>query len=67
MFFRHHHPDQSTKKPDPFEDEAEGVAGGGEDGIDGVAMFVGEAVRVHSVAVLEVPDDLSLPETQSGR
>ena len=45
------------KKPDPFEDEAEVVAGGGEDGVDGVALFVSEVVSLHAVAVLEVSDD----------
>ena len=45
------------KKPDPFEDEAEVVAGGGEDGVDGIAVAVGEIVAVHAVTVLEVTDD----------
>jgi len=45
------------KKPDPFEDEAEVVAGSGEDGVDGIAVAVGEVIAVHTVTVLEVTDD----------
>ena len=33
------------------------VAGGGEDGVDGVALAVSEVVAVHTVLVLDVADD----------
>jgi len=45
------------KKPDPFWDEAEVVACGGEDGVDGIAVAVGEVIAVHAVSVLEMTDD----------
>jgi|GEM_PF-3217537 len=50
-------PDQRQKKPDPFDDKAEIVTGGGEDGIYGISLFVGEEVSVHTTPVFEVPDD----------
>ncbi len=50
-------PDLEAKKPDPLEDEAEVVANGGEDRVDGVALVVGEEVAPHTVAVLEMSDD----------
>ena len=48
---------QAQKKPQPVEEEAEVVSGGGEDGVDGVALGTGEVVAVHAVAVLDVADD----------
>lgn len=45
------------KKPQPFEDKAEVIAGGGEDGVDGVGFGPCEIVAVHAMAVLEVADD----------
>ena len=36
--------------PDPFEDQFEVVTDGSKDGIDGVALGVGEVVFVHPVA-----------------
>lgn len=45
------------KKPQPPEQEAEVVAGGGEDGIDGIALAVPEIVPAHAVLGLHVTDD----------
>ena len=43
--------------PQPGEQEAEVVAGGGEDGVDGVAGGMGEMVAAHAVLGLEMADD----------
>jgi len=53
----HRYREQGQKKPDPFEDEAEVVTGGGEDGVDSVALGMGEAIAVHAVVIFEMPDD----------
>jgi hypothetical protein len=45
------------KSLDPFEDEAEIVSGGCQDGVGGVAVAVSEVVPVHSVLVLDMADD----------
>ena len=45
------------KYPNPLEDEAEVVSGGGQDGVDGITLDVGEVIAVHSVARLDVADD----------
>ena len=52
-----HHPDFEPKSLDPLENEAEIVADCCEDGVDGITLFVGEVVAVHSVFVFEVTDD----------
>lgn len=41
----------------PVEQEAEVVAHGGEDSIDGIAFAVGEIVAIHAMLVLDVADD----------
>jgi hypothetical protein len=46
-----------NKESQPFEQAAEVVAGGGEDGVDGVALGAGEIVSAHSVLGLGVSDD----------
>jgi len=40
---------------DPLEDKAEVVSNNCEDRIDGIALFVGEVIAVHSMAGFEVP------------
>ena len=49
--------DQAPQIPEPLEDEGEVVSGGGEDGVDCIALGVGEVVATHSVLVLDVADD----------
>ena len=49
--------DLGQQKPEPEDQEAEVVAGSGEDGVDGVAGLVGEVVSAHAVLGLEVSDD----------
>ncbi|OBQ84890.1 hypothetical protein A9K71_21275 [Mesorhizobium sp. WSM3873] len=41
----------------PPEQEGEVVAGGGQDGVEGVALLAGEVVAAHSVFALDVADD----------
>ena len=48
---------QAQEKPQPVEEEAEVVAGGSKDGVDGVAAAEGEIVAIHAVLVLDVADD----------
>ncbi len=50
-------PDFEPKSLDPFEDEAEVVSDGGQDRIDGIALFMGEVVAVHPVAGFKVAYD----------
>ena len=50
--------DQGTQKLcQPAQEEAEVVTGGGEDGIDAVALTALEMVAVHAVFGLEMADD----------
>lgn len=49
--------DCEQQKPEPFEQEAEVVAGRGENGIDGVAGAVGEIVSLHAMIGFEMSDD----------
>ena len=49
--------DQAQEKPQPVEEEAEVEVGGGQDGVDGVALRTGEIVAIHAMAVLDVADD----------
>jgi len=44
------------KLPEPPEQEREVVAGGGKDGVDGVAPLVGEMVAAHAVLYLDMAD-----------
>jgi hypothetical protein len=44
-------------KPQPCEEAAKVVAGGGEHGVDGVAAGMGEVISAHAVVLLEVADD----------
>ena len=46
-----------VKKPQPCEEAAKAVAGGGEHGVDGVAAGMGEVIAAHVVVLLEVADD----------
>jgi hypothetical protein len=46
-----------VKKPQPCEEAAKVVAGGGEHGVDGVAAGMGEVIAAHVVVLLEVADD----------
>jgi len=43
-------------KPQPGEEKAEVVACGGENGVDGVALLMGEDVSAHAALVLDVID-----------
>src|ERR1700739_4744506 len=51
--------DQETEqqKPQPAEEEAEGVAGCGETRVDGIALAVPEIVAAHAVLGFEMADD----------
>ena len=49
--------DDRQQKGQPFEQAAEVVAGGGEDGVCGVAVGAGEIVPAHAVLGLGVSDD----------
>jgi len=51
--------DLEPKKSDPLENQAEVVANGCEDRIDGVALFMGEVIAVHSMAGIEVTNHRS--------
>src|SRR5262249_58208625 len=46
-----------VKKPQPCEEAAKVVAGGGEHGVDGVAAGMGEVIAAHAVVFLEVAAD----------
>lgn len=43
--------------PEPVEQEREVLTGGGQNGIDGVALLPGEVVEVHMVFGLDMADD----------
>ena len=45
------------KSPDPLEDEAEVVSGGGEDWVNGITLGVSEVIAVHPVTRLDVTDN----------
>ena len=47
----------AQQKPEPADEAAEVVAGGGEDGVDGIAATVGEIVAAHAVLGFEMADD----------
>ena len=49
--------EEAQQNPEPLDEAAEVVAGGGEDGVVEVAIAVGEIVAAHSVLVLEMADD----------
>src|SRR5262249_48580165 len=49
--------DSEQQKPQPCEEAAEVIAGGGEHGIGGVAAGVGEVISAHAVVLLEMADD----------
>lgn len=49
--------DKPQKSLQPPEQEGEVVAGGGQDGIDGVALPAGEVVAAHPMLGLDVADD----------
>lgn len=48
--------EQPQKLPEPVEQQRDVVAGGGQDGVDGVALLAGEVVAVHPVFGLDVAD-----------
>ena len=48
---------QPQELPEPVQEEREVVSGGGQHGVDGVAVFAGEIVAVHAVLGLEMADD----------
>ena len=49
--------DLAQQKPEPADEAAEVVAGGGEDGVGGVAAGEPEIVAAHAVLGLEMADD----------
>src|SRR5258708_38796701 len=49
--------DYGHQESQPFEQAAEVVASGGEDGVSGVAMSSGEVVSAHAMLGLDVSDD----------
>src|SRR3546814_17052945 len=49
--------DIGAKKREPAEEQAEVVADGGEDGIDGIAGGMGEVIAIHPVVGFEMTDD----------
>jgi hypothetical protein len=49
--------DHGPQKCQPFDDAAEVVAGGGEDGVGGVALGPGEVVSAHAMLGLGVSDN----------
>jgi hypothetical protein len=51
------HDEDTPKGGEPFEQAAEVVAGGGEDGVGGVAVGSGEVVSAHAVLGLGVAND----------
>ena len=48
--------DQAQHIPQPFEEEREVAAGGGEDGVDGIAVGMGEVIAADAVLGLDVAD-----------
>jgi hypothetical protein len=48
--------DSEQQKPQPLDEAAEVVAGGGEHDIDGIAARVGEIVAAHAVVIFEMSD-----------
>jgi hypothetical protein len=51
------HQDLAPQKPEPSDEAAEVVAGGGEDGVGSVAPTVPEIVAAHTVLGFEMADD----------
>src|SRR5207249_5474265 len=49
--------DSEQQKPQPCEEAAKVVAGGGEHGVDGIAAGMGKVISAHAVVFLEVADD----------
>jgi hypothetical protein len=49
--------ESEQQKPQPPDQKAEVVAGGSEDGVDGVRLGVSEIVAAHAMLGLEMPDD----------
>jgi hypothetical protein len=49
--------DSEQQKPQPCEEAAKVVAGGGEHGVDGLAAGMGKVIAAHAVVFLEVADD----------
>src|SRR5688572_10928609 len=49
--------EQAQQRPEPSDEAAEVVAGGGEDGVGGVALAEPEIVAAHAVLGLEMADD----------
>ena len=45
------------QKPQPADEEAEVVSGGGEDGIDGITLAIAEIVAAHPMLGFEMADD----------
>ena len=48
---------KAPQNPEPLDEAAEVVTGGGKDGVVEVAMAVGEIIAAHSMLVLEMADD----------
>jgi hypothetical protein len=48
--------DPKQQKPQPSDEAAEVVAGGGEHGVDGITARVGEIVAAQAVILFEMPD-----------
>jgi hypothetical protein len=49
--------EEGAEKREPGEQAPEVVSGGGENGVGGVALCVGEEVAAHSVVGLQMADD----------
>ena len=52
-----HRQHEAQEKPQPGEEEAEVVAGGGEDGVDGIALGSSQIIALHAMLILDVADE----------
>ena len=52
-----HRQHETQKKPQPGEEETEVVAGGGEDGVDRIALGSSQVIALHAVLILDVADE----------
>jgi hypothetical protein len=51
-----HHQHQTQKRRQAGEEEAEVISGGGQNGVDGIALGMGEMIAVHAMLILDMAD-----------